>query len=204
MNANKLTKRPALLTAVLSLATLAGYAGYRWTTLPGTDPEASFHNELPEIALNDLNGTPAPLAQFADKALLINFWATWCAPCLREIPLLKEFHAGHDQIDVVGIAVDRLDPVLEYAADMEFNYPVLVGASGVAEAYDAMAFFRNEAQVMPFSAFVAPGGAILGVKYGELHTEHLDLVVATLAGLDSGQIGLDQAREALLELLEPL
>ena len=105
---------------------------------------------------------------------------------------MKSFHDEHDAIEVIGIAVDDLEPVLEYAEEMEFNYPVLVG---VAEGYEAMAVFRNDAQVMPFSAFTAPGGAILGVHYGELHTEELDRFAETIASLERGEIDIDQARE---------
>jgi thiol-disulfide isomerase/thioredoxin len=123
--------------------------------------------------------------------MLVNFWATWCAPCLREIPMLKEFHDEHESIEVIGIAVDRVEPVVEYAADMVFNYPILVGQ---ANAYEAMATFRNEAQVMPFSAFTAPGGAVLGVHYGELHPEHLENFAATIELLNDGLIDLAEAR----------
>jgi hypothetical protein len=105
--------------------------------------------------------------------------------------MLKVFHDEHESIEVVGIAVDRVEPVVEYAADMVFNYPILVGQ---ADAYEAMATFRNEAQVMPFSAFTAPGGAVLGVHYGELHAEHLENFAATIELLNDGAIDIGQAR----------
>jgi len=200
MNAAKLTRKPTLMTALLSAATLAGYAAYR-LTLGTAEPELlpaaalagapALADELPDIVLSDIDGTPTPLATWADGAMLVNFWATWCAPCLREIPMLKEFHAEHESIEVIGIAVDRVEPVVEYAADMVFNYPILVGQ---ADAYEAMATFRNEAQVMPFSAFTAPGGAVLGVHYGELHAEHLENFAATIELLHDGAIDLGQAR----------
>jgi thiol-disulfide isomerase/thioredoxin len=200
MNAVKLTRTPTLMTALLSAATLAGYAAYR-LTLGSAEPELqstaalagapALADELPNIVLSDIDGTPTPLATWADGAMLVNFWATWCAPCLREIPMLKEFHDEHESIEVIGIAVDRVEPVVEYAADMVFNYPILVGQ---ADAYEAMATFRNEAQVMPFSAFTAPGGAVLGVHYGELHAEHLENFAATIELLNDGLIDLAQAR----------
>jgi thiol-disulfide isomerase/thioredoxin len=197
MNAVKLTRKPTLVTAVLSVATLAGYAAYRLTqgsADPGIGTVAGaplLADALPDIVLSDIDGTPTPLATWSDRAMLVNFWATWCAPCLREIPMLKVFHDEHESIEVVGIAVDRVEPVVEYAAEMIFNYPVLVGQ---ADAYEAMAIFRNEAQVMPFSAFTAPGGAVLGVHYGELHPEQLENFAATVDLLNDGEIGLEQAR----------
>jgi len=189
----------------LSAATIAGYAAYR-LTLGTNEPEAQIEaamaqapvlaDALPNIVLSDIDGTPTPLGTWADGAMLVNFWATWCAPCLREIPMLKVFHDEHESIEVIGIAVDRVEPVVEYAADMGFNYPILVGQ---ADAYEAMAIFRNEAQVMPFSAFTAPGGAVLGVHYGELHAEHLENFAATINLLNAGSIDLEQARARIAD-----
>jgi hypothetical protein len=110
--------------------------------------------------------------------------------------MLKVFHAEHEAIEVIGIAVDRAEPVLEYAAEMDFNYPVLVGQ---ADAYEAMAVFQNQAQVMPFTAFTAPGGAVLGVHYGELHAEHLENFATTIELLGTGTIDLGQARERIAD-----
>ena len=214
----QLTKRPTLLTAILSLATLAGYAAYRLTIggqpepagAPAAMVDAMDHahddqagqlpplaDTLPAIVLEDLEGRPTELASFAGKPLLINFWATWCAPCLREIPLLKTFHAEQDLIDVVGIAIDDVDPVLEFAAEIDFNYPSLVG---YAEGYEAMAFLRNDAQAMPFSVFTGRGGAVLGKSYGELHAEDLELIAATVGLLEAGSIDIAEARERLATL----
>ena len=122
------------------------------------------------------------------------FWATWCGPCLHEIPLLKTFHEENPAIDVVGIAVDEIDPVLEFADEMQFNYPSLVGQTS---AFDAMAVFRNDAQVMPFSVFTTASGAVLATHAGELHPEHLAFFVETIDLLTAGRIDLDQARERM-------
>jgi len=193
MKATQLTRKPTLAAAILSAAALVGYAAYRLSAGP-SEADSQFANELPEIVLNDLAGTPTPLSTWSGTPMLVNFWATWCAPCLREIPLLKQFQDEHAAIEVIGIAVDQLEPVLDFAEEMEFNYPVLVGR---ADGYEAMNIFRNEAQVMPFSAFTAPSGAVLGVHYGELHAEHLENFAETAALLDRGEISLRQARARL-------
>jgi thiol-disulfide isomerase/thioredoxin len=193
MKASHLTRKPTLVTLMLSAAALAGYAAYRLSVSP-PEVESRFANELPDIVINDLAGTPTPLSTWSDGPMLVNFWATWCAPCLREIPLLKAFQDEQESIEVIGIAVDQLEPVVEFAADMQFNYPVLIGR---AEGFEAMVFFRNEAQVMPFTAFTAPGGAVLGVHYGELHAEHLENFTTTVELLGAGEIDLGEARERL-------
>jgi thiol-disulfide isomerase/thioredoxin len=225
--AGSLTKNPTLLTAVLSLAAGAGYLTYRLTlgsVDPAAGPDAVptagqsaqpaagdaalldgqldhehvvLADSLPEIVLDDLSGTPTPLANFAGQPLLINFWATWCAPCLREIPMLKAFHVEDPSIRVVGIAVDRFDDVVDYAAEMQFNYPVIVGQT---DGLNAMASFHNDAGAMPFSVFTSADGAVLGTHAGELHEEHLQAVSATVAALNAGTIDRETARERLAEL----
>ena len=217
--AGSLTKNPTLLTAVLSLAAIAGYVTFR-LTVGANDPAAEaavatavmsqpaagadhdhehvpLPDALPEFVLDDLNGTPTALASFAGQPLVINFWATWCGPCLREIPLLKRFHEEDPSIRVLGIAADRLDDVLEYAETMEFNYPGLVGQTA---SYDAMAAFGNEANVLPFSVFTSAEGAVLGNFAGELHPEHLAELSATIAELTAGVIDRETARERLARL----
>lgn len=210
----KLSKNPALLTALLSGAAIAGYVAYRLTLgTSGVEPEAqtvdamdhSDHadhaaeptpllDSLPEIVLNDIDGEPTPLSSFAGKPLLINYWATWCAPCLREIPLLKAFQDEHAGIEVIGIAADHVDPVREFADEMEFNYTVLVGQT---EAMNAAAALGVEVVALPFTVFTAPDGAVLGIHTGEIHAEHLDNLAATIAALEAGDIDRATAREQL-------
>jgi thiol-disulfide isomerase/thioredoxin len=215
-----LTKNPTLLTAVLSLAAIAGYVTYRLTVGtadPVAEPTAAaasfadgqlehdheaLANSLPDIVLNDLNGTPTPLASLSGQPLLINFWATWCGPCLREIPMLKEFHVQDPSIRVVGIAYDRAADVVEYAEEMQFNYPIF-GFTTVA--LEAMSALHNDAGAMPFSVFTAADGAVLGTYTGELHAEQLELVSATVAELIAGTLDREAARARLagLEELRP-
>jgi len=193
---------PALTTLALSAAAILGYLAYRWNAQPeGADPaaaapaasgdSAALADSLPEFVLDDLDGQPRGLNTWAGKPMIVNFWATWCAPCLREIPMLKEFQAAHPQVQIVGIAMDRLDPVLAFATDMEFNYPVLVGQS---EAMDAAASFGVDFFALPFTVFAAADGHVLGVHTGEVHPEHLDNLLSVLGDLDSGLIDMPAAR----------
>ncbi len=76
---------------------------------------------LPDFSLNDLSGKPTSITSWSGKSLMINFWATWCAPCRREIPLLKTLAAdwaGRD-LTVVGIAVDHADKVRQFAETVQ-------------------------------------------------------------------------------------
>ena len=197
--------RPTVLTGLLSAAAVLGYVSYRLATqgpAPEAEPAASTQpsqqlaDRLPDFSLDNLDGVPTPIASWPDKPMLINFWATWCAPCLREIPLLKDFQGANDAVQVVGIAVDRRDPVLSFAEEMDFNYPVLVGQS---EAMDAAAAFGVSVFALPFTVFTDPSGAILGVHTGEIHSEHLDELLAILKDLDAGRIDRDLARTRIAD-----
>ena len=194
--------RSATLTLALSGAAILAYAGYR-AMLPANMPDGADHagapvmvETLPEFALEDLAGEIRSIHGWGGDALVINFWATWCAPCLREIPLLKEFQAanGPTGVQVVGIAVDHLEAVRAFAEEMGFNYPVLVGQLA---AMEAAAEFGLDFFVLPFSVFTDPRKRILGVHSGELHQEHLDELLLVLNGLEAGSMDIDAARSRL-------
>jgi len=150
----------------------------------------------PVFALPDLEGVERELVEWDGKHRLLNFWATWCAPCRREIPMLKAFQEQHGEagFQVLGIAVDYPEQVTQYAEQAEFNYPILIGQQ------DAMAVAESsgiEFIGMPFTMFVAKDGEYVGAYVGELHQSHLDDVVTILHRLDNGEISKDEARGAL-------
>lgn len=149
----------------------------------------------PVFDLPDLDGRPRQIDEWAGKHLLLNFWATWCAPCRREIPLLKSFQDAHgDNYQVIGIAVDEVEPVVAYAEETDFNYPILVGFE------DAMAVAESsgvEFIGMPFTMIVTADGQLLNSHMGEIHQEDLDQVVDVIERLDRGEIARTAAQAAL-------
>jgi thiol-disulfide isomerase/thioredoxin len=191
------------VTAALSLLAAAAYFALRNVGIgpePEPSPESSTstaapHMRLPEFVLDDLNGTPTPISSWPDKPLIVNFWATWCAPCLREIPMLKAFQGEHPDIQIVGIAIDSVEPVRAFAADIEFNYPVLVGPA----AMDAAIAFGIEYLALPLTVFVGADQVVLSAHMGELHPEHLANAEAVFTDLAAGRSDHAAAR-ARLEL----
>jgi len=152
-----------------------------------------------EFELGDLEGKPRQFSEWEGKHRVINFWATWCAPCRREIPLLKAFQEQHaaDDFQVIGIAVEFLEPVIAYAENAEFNYPILVGeqdAMAVAES-SGISFIG-----LPFTMIVTKDGTLVGAHMGEIHQEDLDNIATVIKSLDAGEIDLATAKESL-ELL---
>jgi thiol-disulfide isomerase/thioredoxin len=153
----------------------------------------------PSFTLPDIDGTDRQFSEWAGKNRIVNFWATWCAPCRREIPLLKTFQDEHsgNGFQVIGIAVDFMDAVASYAEAAEFNYPILVGEQ------EAMAIAETsgvEFVGLPFTMFVASDGALLSAYIGELHQYHFDEIVRVMTALDRAEISKDEARAALQQL----
>jgi thiol-disulfide isomerase/thioredoxin len=169
---------------------------------PEAPPLRPVPTTMPDLELPDLAGKARSLRSFGGRPLIINFWATWCAPCRREIPLLRELRQRYraDQLEIVGIAVDISAAVQEYLRYTPIDYPLLVGEQqGLAAAEQ----FGME-PVLPFSVFADTQGRIVAVKVGELHRDEADFILTEIREVDKGQIGLAQAREQIEAQLREL
>jgi len=158
--------------------------------------DSGFVPVYPAFSLPDTDGVEHALAEWSGKHRLLNFWATWCAPCRREIPLLKAFQDEHgaNGFQIIGIAVDFPEDVARYAESAEFNYPILVGQE------DAMAIAETSGVDfigMPFTMIVASDGELLNSHMGEIHEADLEHIVRVLNMLDSGEIDKESARKGL-------
>jgi len=173
-------------------------------TVPETSGRpARIPDALPAFSLNDLQGRPIPIATWAGRSLVINFWATWCAPCRREIPLLNTLAgewASHD-VTVVGIAVDHRDKVLQFRDQFKIGYPLLIGEQ---DALDAAAKFGMASPAFPFTVFTDRRGEVVALFVGELHRPQANLIMSAVRDLDEGAVRLTQARQQIADGLDAL
>ena len=168
---------------------------------PGSAPSQTTNTRavtpltLPEaVALPDSNGTMHRLAEYRGRPLVLNFWATWCEPCRRELPLLQALHQERgDSVRIVGVAVDFQKDVLPYAKAKGITYPQLMGEKDGLAAVNA--FGMDTA--FPFTVFADSQGNIVAVKVGELHADEAGLILGQVTAVDAGKLGLSAARSAV-------
>lgn len=152
---------------------------------------------LPDFSLPDLNDRPRSITEWSGKSLIINFWATWCAPCRREMPLLQDLQDrqdGGDGLQIIGIAMDNLRDVKKFVAQNNITYPILYGEHEVSVVAESLA---EDFIGLPFSVFVAPDGQILALWPGEIRADELLKIVAEMGAVASGRRSAEQARQSL-------
>jgi thiol-disulfide isomerase/thioredoxin len=168
-----------------------------------TDDELVLAAVLPEFSLKNRDGQMQSIKSWPGKSLIINFWATWCGPCRREIPLLMKTHEqrANDGFMVVGIAIDFHDEVVKYANEMKMNYPLLSGEQDGMAAADA---FGVNSLGLPFTVFTANDGRIVMLHMGEIHEPQLKIVLDGVGRVNSGELTPDAARAAIAQQLMDL
>jgi thiol-disulfide isomerase/thioredoxin len=135
--------------------------------------------------------------------MIINFWATWCAPCRREIPLLQKIQREHadESFQVVGIAVDFRDDVLKYAEEIGIDYPLLIGEQ---DGLDAISKFGITAAGFPFSVFTDTQSRIVLTHVGEIEQSEAEILIGAIKQVNAGQLTPAAARTVVAKQLAEL
>jgi thiol-disulfide isomerase/thioredoxin len=116
------------------------------------------------FTFTDLQGHAQRLQDYRGKWVLVNFWATWCPPCLEEIPDLMELHEAHKKSDlvVIGVALDSTqESVVEFVAKKKINYPIVFGNYDMAEQV-------GEVEALPTSYLYDPSGKLVSYQQGKV------------------------------------
>lgn len=117
------------------------------------------------------------LADFKGKPVLVNFWATWCPPCVREMPLLDSFAKENPHLPVVGLALDSLKNMQNFQRKVQVSYPLLQLDTQYLKLVKQLG---NTKGGLPFSILFDANGQIKAIYLGELHKEQLQEVLSLL------------------------
>jgi peroxiredoxin len=177
-------------------------AGSAGDASPAEAAKKPLPETLPQFVLTDRDGKARKLGDWAGQPLVVNYWATWCPPCVREIPLLSKLRRDRaaQKVEVVGIAVDFREDVLAFANREKLDYPLLIGEEDGLAAVSAVGM----EPAFPFTLFADSRQRILALKVGELHQDELDLILDRVVAVDAGKLALADARAQIGEGLREL
>jgi len=155
---------PFVIVVVAVVIALMLVVGLRMARRTQHAPVSQMKGDMaPDFTLQSLEGKAVHLSDYRGKAVLLNFWATWCAPCKIEMPwfveLQKEY--GAEGLQIVGVAMDDASPkeIADFAKEMGVNYPVLMGKESVGDAYGGVQF-------LPESFYIDRNGKVLDKAFG--------------------------------------
>ena len=190
-------RAPAQVLIPVAGETPAGHVIPDTTPSADTPKPKSVPDTLPDITLANLDGKPTKLASFAGRPLMVNFWATWCAPCRREIPLLNKIRMQRkgQNAEIVGVAVDFKEDVLKFLQKTPLSYPLLIGEEDGLAAAEAFGM----GMAFPFSVFIDSQNRILTVKIGELHEDEANFAFDRLRDIDNGVLTREAAQKEVAE-----
>lgn len=165
-------KKKIVLFSVIALifAALGMFWGIRQHQAQA--PGSAVASHLLDQTMPDVNGKPQPLAQWKNKALIVNFWATWCSPCVEEMPELSALQAeiSPEKIQIIGIGVDSAANIAKFVAEHKITYPLYTGGMGAAELSRQ---FGNKAGALPFTVLIGRDGQIRKTYLGRLKIKEL-------------------------------
>ncbi len=170
--------RKLLLVVVAGAALFLGMSVQRWL---GAAPKA----EAPQVgdALSaefpDPAGNSHRLDEWKGRVLVVNFWATWCPPCLEEMPEFVKLQRelGGKGLQFIGVAIDDAQAVKDFLKGSPLNYPVLIGDED-GQAWSAK--LGNHAGVLPYSAVFDRSGKLVHVESGPFSREKVSKVITPL------------------------
>jgi thiol-disulfide isomerase/thioredoxin len=164
-------RRRALFVGVAAASVLGG-AGLAWWRQSSWDSEVAAAEALWSLEFDTPNGGTLRMASLRGKPLLLNFWATWCPPCVEELPMLDAFFRERSAAgwQVLGLAVDQVAPVRSFLGQHPLHFPIaMAGMPGVALSKS----LGNISGGLPFSVVLGSNGSVLHRKIGKITPDDL-------------------------------
>lgn len=167
-----MSKRSKLAVGVIALFFVAAGAWVAGHRLKPSAAEPAAVTSLFAQSLPDVAGKQQALAQWRGKPMLVNFWASWCAPCVQEMPELSALQQelGPNSLRIVGIGIDSSANIREFAQKLSVSYPLYVGT---IDASELSRQFGNQAGGLPFTVLIAADGSIRKTYLGRLKMDEI-------------------------------
>ena len=160
------------IVLIIIIGLMSGFAGLYFSK----NISPSLSDSQTEIFFNsiskDINNKSVSLSQYKNRWLLVNFWATWCAPCREEIPELNELFEDNMDIHLIAIAIDEIEAVNKFLIKTPIKYESLI--SNDMQGLELSKSLGNDKGVLPFTALIKPNGKIQEVFFGKLNMESLN------------------------------
>ena len=136
-------------------------------------------SKRPDFSLPDLNGIQRQLSEWNNRVLVINFWATWCPPCLDEIPVFVELQDRYSDrgLQFIGVALQQPETIHDFYQEMKMNYPVLAGEQ---EVINIAKQFGNHIGALPYTVFIDRNEKIQFIKQGPITREKAEEVILSI------------------------
>ena len=158
-------RNPMVLVVVALVVALMLYVGFHMARRTGSTPRIAKSTVAPDFSLESLDGKSVRLSDLRGKAVLLNFWATWCGPCKIEMPWFVELQNqyGAQGLQIIGVAMDDAskEDIAKFAKDMGVNYPILIGKESIGDQYGGI-------PALPETFFIGRDGTmvdkIIGLK----------------------------------------
>jgi len=188
-------KQWQLLVTIVVLALLSAVAGFQLQQFLKTDNnkqaiviknpiavEDVIDTKIEDFSLFDVDGEQRQLSEWQGKVIVINFWATWCAPCRAEIPDFVELQQqySNDGLQFIGIALQQAEEVRDFIAEFNVNYPTLVGSNDVIKVSKKLG---NDIGALPYTVIIDRDGKIIFTRRGPLSKSEAELVIRTLLSI---------------------
>ena len=141
--------------------------------------QAMVNKKIPDFTLPDLDGRQHNIHEWDGNVIVLNFWATWCPPCIKETPMFVEMQEqfGDKGLQFIGVAIDEKQQVLDFMDSYGVNYPMLIGTEDAIKVAEQ---FGNRFGALPWTVVVDRSGTIVHAQGGEFTRQKAEAVIKPL------------------------